>query len=144
MTNRCGETIGSNCVNWQGGTVPGVCSPANITDVLNSAIACCNANSEALDMSSIDLGCLYSPTITVWSCPVGQTFVTDPSALAFNGTPGFCQTNTTPPTITLAVPTASTIPNTVPKPTTLAGIIQLIINKVPCCDPCAGPNKTTP
>lgn len=79
-------------------------------------------------------------------CPVGQTFRPDSGAYVINGTPGYCQLCPTPSTCTITgvTPVLQTTANPAARPTTLLGWLQLIINKIPCCDPCAGPNKTTP
>jgi hypothetical protein len=92
-----------------------------------------NTPAPTVDFTQLNLGCLWTPTVTVWICPVGQTFVPDTSAS--NGA-GYCQICNPSCTLTTATPIATTVPNPVAKPNTLLGVLQLIINKTPCCDPC--------
>jgi len=158
-SKTCAEQISSNCIAYSGPSLPciTVCKGASITEVIyNEGVLVCNLIDQLnsitppdvpiIDFSVLDGGCVYSPTIVEWVCPVGQSFLADSSAFAVNGTPGYCQICPTPSTcsITTNVPVLQTTDNPVAKPTTLLGWLQLIINKIPCCDPCAGPNKTTP
>jgi len=134
-TNTCGEPIGSNCVTWQGGTNDcfNLCKTSNITEVVEQLMdVACNTQ-DTIDVSTLDLGCLYPATITVGTCPSGLLFIPDTSAP--NGV-GYCQ-DCCPEFISIIAPTVTTIPNPAPRPTTLLQILQLMIDKIPCCDPCS-------
>jgi len=165
LDKSCPDVISSNCVTYNGPDIPclGLCKGGSITPVMyDTAIKLCGLISQLdlfqsqlttppiLDFSKLNFGCLWTPTITTWSCPaIGQTFLPDASAFAINGTPGFCQLCPTPTTcvLTTVVPTPTTIANPTPAPVTLFDTLQLIINLVQplcTCNPCAGPNKTTP
>lgn len=158
-SKTCANPISSDCVTSNVPSIPciGVCAGASMTDV-EFAIgnSLCNLITQlqtlenvpapvtpVIDFSKLNFGCLYSPTITVWTCPVGQTFIPDSTAFAYNGTAGFCQICPTPPSplncqLTHSTPTAITTANPTPPPTTLLGVLQLIINAIPCCNPCSG------
>jgi len=160
-SKTCADVITSDCCQYVGPSLPciTVCKGASITDVIyNEGVLVCSLidqlnsltppdTTPVIDFSVLDGGCVYSPTLTEWVCTApGQTFLADSSAYAINGTPGFCQICPTPSTcvLTTNTPVLQTTANPIAKPTTLLGWLQLIINKIPCCDPCAGPNKTTP
>lgn len=134
----CDEPVSSNCVQSQVPAAPCLQLCANPTQTQvdfaqNQAI--CSLLS-LTDLSGIDLGCLYESTLITWTCPVGQTFL--PDATAPNGV-GYCQACPTPTTcyITTNTPVQTSTPNPVPPPTTLKGILELMISKIPCCDPCS-------
>lgn len=140
----CPQPIGSDCVILSG-AIPGtsLCKGASLTQGL-AQVATLAVNAEAaVDVSGINLGCLYEATIQKWTCPLGQTYQ------PFGGNPttgiiGACYTGngtTIPYSQTLVIPVLTTTPNPVPPPTTLVGILQLMISKIPCCDPCnSSPN----
>jgi len=153
-SKNCAQAIGSDCVTLST-QLPGVslCAGSSITDALmqlSTLISSLSgqqgityqqllaALSGALDLSSINLGCLYQPTIQTWTCPVGQSFRADSTALTINGTLGFCVVCPTPSTcvVTPIAPVLSSIPNPTPPPTTLPGIIQLMIDTFCQCYPC--------
>lgn len=136
--NRCPNPTGSDCITVST-NIPGLnlCQGASLTQALLAEANLVNSTVSALNLTGLNLGCLYQTTIQIWTCPTGQTFGIDPSAFARNGTPGYCSINNA---ITTSVPVLITTPNPVPPPTTLAGILQLMINKIPCCDPCSSPN----
>lgn len=149
-SKSCPQPIGSDCVTLST-QLPGLnlCAGASITDVLTQLATLISSLggqtityqqllallTGALDLSSINLGCLYQPAIQTWTCPPGQSFKVDGSAP--NGA-GYCQICPTSSTcvITLAVPVLSSIPNPVPPPTTLPGILQLMIDTFCLCYPC--------
>ena len=138
QSKTCPEQISSNCIV---SAVPAaaclnICAGASITDVeyaQNNAL--CGLLNE-LDLTGIDLGCLYQANNLQYTCPVGQEFVLDP-AVNIGGTGGYCQTVAVPHAATTAVPVLTSVPNPTPAPTTLKGILELMISKIPCCDPCA-------
>lgn len=140
LDNRCSNPIGSDCVTVSA-NIPGLnlCQGASLTQALLAEANLVNSTVSALNLTGLNLGCLYQTTIQTWVCPTGQSFKPDGSA---PNRAGYCQICPTPTTcaITLAVPILTTTPNPVPPPTTLAGILQLMINKIPCCDPCSSPN----
>lgn len=156
MSNTCDDVISSNCVISQVNNLPclNLCSPATVTQVENAIGGLlCNLVGElnslettvpapVIDFSKLNYGCLYSPTITTYSCPPGQSFV--PFTSAPNST-GYCQLCISKEPVTCgattAVPVATVTPNPVPPPNTLLGVIQLLINAIPCCNPC-DPNHT--
>jgi hypothetical protein len=153
LSNSCGETISSNCVSWNGPSLPGcidVCQGASVTDIVyKEAKLLCDlitqfnsftppVTTPIVDFTSLDLGCLWAPTTTVWTCPSPYTFQADSSAP--NGV-GYCAL-CTPPTpcyipFPIVNPISTVVPNPVPKPSTLLSVLQLLINRIPCCDPCA-------
>lgn len=147
MSNTCIDTQGSNCVAYQGPAMPclQVCAGASMSEVTyqigNAACTALNA----VDLTGINLGCLYEANLISWSCPVGQSFRADSGAYVINGTAGYCEACPTPSTcyITGNVPVQTSTPNPVPAPTTLKGILELMISKIPCCDPCKGVNIPT-
>jgi len=142
--NMCSNPIGSNCVTVNA-QIPGLnsCGNSSLTQVLMQEGTLVNnliqqlqdltpVTPPVLDFSTLDLGCLFTATTTTWSCPCpGLVFLADVSAP--NGA-GYCINPTTQQVVPNCVPVSTTVINT--RPTTLAGILQLIINKIPCCDPC--------
>ncbi len=159
QSSNCSDPISSNCVISQMNSLPciNLCTPATQTQVDNAiGGVVCNLITQLnsipapvtipiIDFSQLNLGCLWLPTTTTWTCPAGETFLPDSSALSVNGTPGFCQScpSVGPCFLTFNTPTMVTVPNPTPKPTTLLGIMQLIINAIPCCDPCSKLNPGT-
>lgn len=164
----CPEVLASGCVIWDGDDIPclGLCKGAKITDAMyKEMVLLCQLLSQIngdltalttastpppIDFSVLNLGCTWSPTISQWTCPLGQVF-----APTGTGTPpGYCGilgpagSGIFYPGVgwviaaTSAVPVYSTVPNPTPRPTTLIGILQLIIDDIPCCNPCAA-NKGT-
>lgn len=95
-SNSCGDMIGSNCVSWDGGTVAGVCSPANLTDVinqLNQNNGCCSGNFAAGNMSAyigkwIDI----SGGIPISGTGVGSTYAVTGFGAAGSNNPGYMWT----------------------------------------------------
>jgi len=153
QSKSCDKPISSDCIQSQVPAVPclSICAGASQTDVdYAQSNAICGIIKDLssptptptpiLDFSAVDLGCLYQATLVEWVCPIGQEFIADSGAFVVNGTPGYCQTVATPHMLTTNVPVMTTTPNPTPKPTTLAGILNLIISKTPCCDPCKGVN----
>jgi hypothetical protein len=146
-TNTCGDPISSNCVlvSQPVPGVTGVCFPANLTTVITALGTTVVGNQS---ITGLDLGCLYSTTIG--TCPAGWTFVpangTTPAYCTNGCPPGSVPVGTNPDgSLTcrfcpLSAPCPSPapiyIPNPTPPPTTLLGILQLMINHIPCCDPC--------
>lgn len=156
----CPETISSNCVIWDLDDVPclGICRGMRMTDAmykeasltcallnqLNGYISAVGTPPPPIDFSGLNFGCAWSPTVTQWTCPIGQVFVPVGSGTP----PGYC--GIIGPTgsgvyvpgvgwisaATSATPIFSTVPNPVPRPTTLITVLQTIIDAVPCCDPC--------
>jgi len=159
ISNNCGGYTAGSCITYDKGAIPclSICAGVSVSEVeFQIGMTVCNLIAQLntlippvipiIDFTKLSFGCLYTPTITVWTCPTGQTFLPDPTAFAYNGTPGFCQINTTPPALSTATPVPSTIPNPTPAPTTLLGVLQLLINAMQplcTCDPC-NPNKTGP
>lgn len=146
----CGKKFDASCIPWNGPVIPclNICKTDSLQDVMvKEGNLLCQIVTDlntlenpptppVIDFSKLDLKCLYQSTITTWTCPcVGQTFYPDSSAP--NGV-GYCQICPTPSTcaLTTCTPVATVTPNPVPAPNTLLGILQLILNKVPCCDPC--------
>lgn len=151
----CSETISSNCVIWDE-DVPclGLCKGMKLTEAMyREAKLTCEllsqltgvvGSNQPIDFSKLNFGCAWSPTITGWSCPQGQVFV----QTGIGSPPGWC--GILGPTgsgvyypgvgwviaSTNAVPVFTSTPNPVPRPTTLTEILQLIIDHVPCCNPC--------
>ena len=153
---NCAEVVTSNCVIWDYDDVPclGICRGMKLTDVMykeailtcqllqqitsavSSASATATAATTPINFSSLSFGCAYSPVVSKWGCPCfNQTFIPDTSAP--NGA-GYCQFCPTPSTcvITTCVPVFSTVANPTPPPTILIDVLQLVINAIPCCDPC--------
>lgn len=174
LSKSCPEPIGSDCVIVSADMSPlGLCGGTNSltsvliaeTNELNSLIqqlqltddqlstlqASNNTVQPPLDFSSLDLGCLYSSTITSYSCPCGAP-LSQAYVPGVSGNPGYC--GILGPTGTgvfvagvgwivaasSCVPVLTTIPNPIAKPNTLVGILQLMINRIPCCDPCSKNN----
>lgn len=145
--NPCGKEISAACVPWNGPAVPclNICKTDSVEDVaIKEGNLLCNMvsdlnsweNPQVIDFSALDLKCLWSPTITTYICPCKGTELVQP----VNGDPPYCQTTALPHTVIIGcdpVP-VSTTPNPIPKPTTLLGVLQLILDKIPCCDPCSG------
>jgi hypothetical protein len=145
-TSGCTDTMNASCIPWAGPAIQclNICKGDSLEDVVvKEGNLLCQMVTDlntldnpptppVIDFSSLNLGCLWTPTVTVWSCPSPLTFLPDTSAP--NGA-GFCQ-GCCPPFLSIVAPTMSIVPNPVPRPTTLLGILQLILNKVPCCDPC--------
>lgn len=149
LSKTCDNPTTSNCVTSLISDAPclQLCSPASQTEVDNAQNKALCTLITATDLNAIDLGCLYTSTITTYSCAPGQVFVPDPST-PVGGAPGYCGIlgpvgiGTFVPGVgwvvagTSTVPVLVSIPNPTPKPTTLLGILQLIIDNTPCCDPC--------
>lgn len=152
-SNTCDYPISSNCVTVSEPVpgVQGVCFPANLTQILSSLGSAISGESAGLGsviIPGINLGCLYNTT--VGTCPAGWTFVPATATVAAhcsNGCPpGSIPTGTNPDGSILCTycplgspcppPVPIYIPNPTPAPTTLAGILQLMINAIPCCNPC--------
>jgi len=168
ISNSCPDPISSNCVTSQ---VPlqimpciNLCGPVSQTQFDTAmGLLVCNllqqlqltqaeylalpAAAPPLNFSGLNLGCLYSPTITKCSCPTGYTYIPDPTGLTigtcsngcpagsypgFNGACVECSPNTPCPP---PLPTCTTTTNPIPAPTTLVGILQLIVNKLCNCCP---------
>jgi len=175
----CGEVISSNCVSWTGGGVDGiqVCDGATVTDIIQSLATaektCCDANSAAIsnllseltglqtdniNWSLLNWGCLTSTTVDTYSCPTGWVLVNNSGVYScqsicgpnsyiqgYNSSGaaicGSCGPPTAPPT-GLCIPpipilNTTTIP--LPAPATLLGALQAIINFLQpmCnCNPC--------
>lgn len=159
QSKTCPEQISSNCVKSAVPAAPclSICAGASQTDVdyaQNNAICGIISALSSLeplpapiiDLSAVNLGCIYQSTLIEWTCPVGQQFRPDSTAFPANGTPGFCETVSIPHTITLNTPVLTTTPNPIPPPTTLPGILNLLISYM-CtklaCDPCNTPNIPT-
>lgn len=143
QNKSCPDPISSSCVTYDGGALDciDVCKGSSLTPVIEQIgkIACDSL--KGVDISSLNLGCLYSPTITTWSCPgFGLTFLADTSAP--NGV-GYCQ-GCCPPYISSVAPISTTTTNPIPPPTTLLEVLQLMINAIPCCDPCSKNRVNTP
>lgn len=155
-TSGCGQILDASCIPWTGPAVPclNICAGDSLKDVVTkSGNLLCQLVTDlntlenpptppVTDFSSLDLKCLWQPTITTYVCPcpglMGQPqqyFYPDGSAP--NGV-GYCGSDPAGPSpvLTTCVPVPSTVPNPTPRPTTLLGILQLILNNVPCCDPC--------
>ena len=146
-SNTCGEPISSNCVlvtqPIPGAT--GICFPATLTQVITALGNTVTGNET---ITGLDYGCLYSTT--VGTCPAGWTFVdaTDsiPAHCSNGCPPGATPAGTNPdgslvcafcpPFAPCPPPIPVYIPNPTPPPTTLTAILQLMINHIPCCDPC--------
>ena len=152
VSNTCDNPISSNCVTVSN-PVPGtqgLCYPANLTQVITNLGNLISGGSGGLGnvtITGLDLGCLYSPTIG--TCPAGWTFVPATSTVAAHCSNG-CPPNSMAPipgpdgTVVCTpcfptpcpAPNVVYIPNPIPPPTTLSGILQLMINAIPCCNPC--------
>src|SRR5258708_947296 len=98
----CSETISSNCIIWDGDDIPclGLCKGMRMTDAMyKEAQLTCQllaqltgdfttlaAGPPPIDFSGLSFGCAWSPTVSAWTCPLGQVFVP-----AGTGTPpGYC------------------------------------------------------
>lgn len=171
-SNTCPNPISSNCVQVPI-PIPGtqnVCYPATLTTVIASLGTILTGGDGSIGsgvggavVPGIDLGCLYSTT--VGTCPTGWTYVPASGSVAAhcsNGCPpGFRNGGLAPDgtTVCIACPSISPCPapaptyiaNPNPSPTTLAGILQAIVDFLQpfCnCNPCAstsasaGPNRT--
>ena len=171
-SNTCDNPISSNCV-LVSTPVPGtqgLCYPTTLTQVItNLGNIITGGNGTGTDglggvtIPGIDLGCLYSTT--VGTCPAGWTFVPATATVAAhcsNGCPPGSVPNGTNPDGTLLCafcpsfspcppPAPTYIANPDPSPTTLAGILQQIVDFLQpfcTCNPCAavsasaGPNHT--
>lgn len=135
-SKNCPDPISSSCVVYDGGALDciNICKGSPLTPVIEQIGKIVCDSLKGVDVSSLDLGCLYSATVTTWSCPgVGLTFL--PDTTAPNGA-GYCQ-GCCPPYISTTIPISITVTNPVPPPTTVLGVLQLMINAIPCCDPCA-------
>ena len=147
-SNTCDYPISSNCVTVSQPVpgVTGVCFPASLTTVITALGTTVVGNQS---ITGLDLGCLYSTTIG--TCPAGWTFVAATATVPAHCSNG-CPVNavpigTNPDGSTLCAycpsfapcppPVPTYIPNPIPPPTTLLGILQLMINHIPCCDPCS-------
>jgi hypothetical protein len=154
-SNTCPDPISSNCVQVNS-PVPGtqgLCYPATLTQVITNLGNVFTGGGGTgglggVTITGLDLGCLYSDTIG--TCPAGWTFVPATATVAAHCSNG-CPPNSNSPVIgpsgtvicTPCFPTPCPAPNVVwvpnptPPPTTLAGILQLMINAIPCCNPCS-------
>lgn len=157
-SNSCPDPINSNCI-LVSTPVPGtqgVCYPATLTQVITNLGNIITGGSGTgtdglggVTIPGLDLGCLYSSTIG--TCPAGWTFVPASGSVAAHCSNG-CPPNSVPtgiapdgsilcsfcPSFAPCPPPAPTyIANPIPPPTTLAGILQLMINAIPCCNPCS-------
>jgi len=161
---NCPQVISSGCVIWDGDDVPclGICKGMRMTDAmykemvltcsllnqLIGAVSAIGTPPPPIDFSVLNFGCAWTPTITTWVCPSTQVFV--PSG---TGTPpGYCGILGPVGTgvfvagvgwisaATSAVPVMTVVPNPIPKPTTLIEVLQVIIDDIPCCDPCSNIN----
>lgn len=148
-SNTCADPINSNCVQI---TTPvpgtsGLCYPATLTQVITSLGNTIVGNQS---ITGLDFGCLYNPTVGV--CPTGWTFVPANGSIAAHCSNG-CPAGSVPsgsacvacgPFAPCPPPLPTYIPNPVPPPTTLIGILQLMINVIPCCDPCTTSANSSP
>ena len=150
LDKSCGDPTGSNCVTWQGPSIPGinVCAGSSITAVVTQI-----GNSVGNIPNNLDFGCLWQPN--VYTCPPGWTLVPGTATTApycTNGCPpgsyspsnGLC--TPCPPTSPCPPPAPVYGPNPIPKPTTLTAVLQLLINALQplcTCNPCLTINATT-
>lgn len=145
-SKSCPDPIGANCI-----TVQGACGPTSLTDILTTLTR------SSVDVSTLDLSCIYSPIITSYTCPSGWNFIADISVA--NGI-GYCSNgcppgqrpstripsgggppepiclNCFPASCPAPAPVIVTSANPIPRPTTATAIMQLIIDRICKCDPC--------
>ena len=162
VSNTCPDPISSNCVTVSQSVpgVNGVCFPTNLTTVIQALGTTVVGNQS---ITGLQLGCLYSATIG--TCPAGWTFVPASGSVAAHcsicSSDGCCPPNSSDPQpdgnggviCTPCFPTPCPappvvyIPNPVPPPTTLIGILQLFANFLQpyCnCNPCSTNQNVKP
>lgn len=162
-SKNCSNPIGSDCVIVSADMSSiGLCGKNNSltsvliaeTNELNNLVqqlgSLSNIPTPVVDFSGLDLGCLYSASLSTYTCPAGWTLVTDSfgnktcssgcpngSVPISDGAGGHTCVACGPAGCgPIPIPTITTIPNPTSRPNTLIGILQLMINKIPCCDPC--------
>jgi hypothetical protein len=150
-TSGCTEKMDADCIPWNGPNFDcmNICAGDSLKDVVTKEgnLLCQIVNDlntlenpptpPVVDFSSLDLKCLYSATITTYVCPC-PGLMGQPQQYFYPGI-GYCGSDPAGPSpvLTTCVPVPNTVPNPTPRPNTLLGILQLILSKIPCCDPCA-------
>ena len=154
----CGKKIDASNIPWTGPAISclNICKGDSMQDVMvKEGNLLCQIVTElntldnpptppVIDFTKLNFGCLYSATVTTYNCPCISS---GKPAAYYSGAPitmytpstGFCYDVDDGPyagPIT-CTPVATVTANPVPAPNTLLGVLQLILSKVPCCNPCS-------
>lgn len=149
--NLCGQQTVTQVENAIGSLLCAVVQQFTLTEAQYQSLLVNTNLTPPIDFSGLNLSCLYQATITTCNCPTGWTYIPDPTGVTIgtcsNGCiPGSKRVGTNPDGSALCevcfnipcpppIPICTTSANPTPPPSSLVGILQLIINKSCNCCP---------